>query len=171
VNAPDGIMFRFSLSTRVFGGYLRNDHITCDGYGVNVIFGGDAGAQTQIGTSGAGPATGQLRVRNGAHCNLMKVNVIGDGTIGIAVETGGTLDITGLAAQVQIEGGQYAIWCRYGAGQARLHEANPAITQITPGGHKYAVGAAPTASDSILNVGDTLVPVANDDGSRITRVE
>jgi hypothetical protein len=162
VSSAHGCFIRFGTYTQIFGGNIRDDHTTIDGANTSCALGGDAGAQLQISD---GQATGALRVRNGAACQLLNCRVDGSGTICVAVESGGVLNITGLTStNVQLVGGTYGIHARralralYARSFTRDHGATTPI----------AVGEIPTTSAAFANVGDAITSV---DLSVITRVE
>jgi hypothetical protein len=166
VNATDGLYLRNHPYTQLLGGRSRDDHVTVEGAGARLVVGGDPFGSYQMEN---GQQTGILRVWRGAACTFSKGTLVGTGVngIGVTVESGGLFELTGLATAISISVQGYGIVARRGGGNALLNEAAPAITA---GIAKYAVGEAPTTSNSLPNVGDTLAPAANDDGSRITRV-
>lgn len=164
VNSSSGLFVRSSGWTQLMGGFIRGDHFTAEGPTTRMVLGGDPLAQINVQD---GQASGTLRVRECAHVELRSALIEGAGTIAVAVESGGVLDILGSRTFVQITGAQTAIWCRRGGGRAFTRELNPAVTGLT----NFAVGESPAVASSFPNVGDVLRDLLHDDGSLITRVE
>jgi len=164
-NTQHGLHIRNHVFALIAGGNIRGDHCTIRGNGVVAQIGLDTAGTPQI-TDGLAQSTGVLRVWDSAYCTLQRgVVTANTGDVGIGVERGGTIDITGLSTAVQVNGSTYGIHCRRGNAKAFLHEGAPAITGGTA---KYAVGEVPTTSNSLPNAGDVL---AGNDGSIIERVE